>query len=665
MKRLIFILPLLFLCSHISFAQLQNSKWGDIPREHLEMKEFPDDPDASAVILFDIGDTYFDDNFSVIFTRHRRIKILSTAGFDWGSHAVGYTTSKRVQQVKGIEGVTYNLNEAGEMTSQKMDSKSVFDEKVMDSRRLVRFTLPALQPGSIIEYKYTVISHSPMYFPDWDFQTSEPVVWSEYRARVPNIFQYAIVTQGSSNFHIRKNEKFPHRNRMAQGMNHVWAMKDLPAIRSEPYITTTDDYITKMTFQLAMVSVPGSLPEKVLNTWEELIEELLNNKDFGKNISPNRAMRNEVAGIIEGLETDEEKISAIYKYVRDTMVWNSRYRIWADNGLNRIYETKTGNSGEIMMVLTAMLRAAGFDAHPVLLSTRRNGKIQALYPIYTQFNHAITFVATESKEYLLDATHRYYPMDLLPVPTLNDLGLLVRKGSVSWVQLKPARKASHQVLMKLTLDNDGGYKGFAAITDEGYIAAVNREKLAESSEEEFIKDFIKGEAATTEVDTFKILHKEDPVKSLQMNLQLTSVQYADIAGDFIYLNPTVLGKLTQNPLKMEKRTFPVDFAYERTKSYAIDLAVPEGYEVAEVPREVTLRLPRNGGGYRRVVNTVDGEIQIRRILEINQIVFRPEEYKTIRDFYGQIVSYDAEQIVLKRKSSPDSENQPAQSSLGE
>jgi hypothetical protein len=162
-------------------------KWGEIPQEHLTMDHYAPDSSAAVVILADYGNVFFEDDLDMVFERHTRIKILTEAGYEWGNVTVRYRAEDRAQRVKDIEGRTYYAAEGGRVDTREMDKGSVFDEDVDGVWRRVRFTLPALQPGSVIEYRYKVVSTDPIYFPDWAFQKSEPVLWSEYRAEIPEI----------------------------------------------------------------------------------------------------------------------------------------------------------------------------------------------------------------------------------------------------------------------------------------------------------------------------------------------------------------------------------------------------------------------------------------------------------------------------------------------
>ena len=59
--------------------------WGKIPHEHLEMKSFPSDTNASVIILCDYGESKFNNEFNIVFDRHQKVKILNNKGYDWGN----------------------------------------------------------------------------------------------------------------------------------------------------------------------------------------------------------------------------------------------------------------------------------------------------------------------------------------------------------------------------------------------------------------------------------------------------------------------------------------------------------------------------------------------------------------------------------------------------
>ena len=641
-----FVIIVLFPC--LLDAGEPEMRWGVVPHEYLFMERFEPDTNASAVILFDRGEVTVEDDLFIRFTRHRRIKILSSDGYSWGTHTIPYRSEGRTQRVRNIEGQTINLNEDGSVSRHELESDAIFDEDVDGRHNRIQFTLPALKPGSIVEYTYTVLSNHPMYFPDWRFQTGEPVLWSEFRAKVPNMLRYVIVIEGTHRMYKREQNAYLGRNEFYSGQELRWVMKDLPAIRREPYMATVNDYRAKIRFQLAVVHYPGRYPVQVLHTWEEIIDILLGNSFYGRDMNGPRQVRRLVRELTEGIEDPVEKMHTIYRYVQNTIVWNGRYSVVPSERLRTVIDENRGNSADIALLLTAMLRSADIEADMIILSTRRNGKIQNAYPLVDQFNHAITRAKAGGTYHLLDATDPYIPIGILPVQSMNEVGLLVKKGSVNWISIGAIDRYTHRVYARMDLDSTGILTGEIRFEDTGYSAHNKRRELADNDEETHVRFLLGDEYAVFDVERYSIDNSDDIGKPLMTTLDIASSTYAYAAGEHIYLNPFVSGRIRENNLRLKERTFPVEFVYGREFSLAVNMTIPDGYEILELPSEVTIRLRQNGGQYRRVLREIDGVVQIRRLLEINQVYFEPREYERLRNFFERVVAYDSEQIVLRR-----------------
>ena len=143
--RLVYLF--LIILSISVFAQNAPIEWGEIPKADLEMKTFPQDSNASAVILCDYGESKFDNDLNLVFYRHLRVKILTEKGFDWATHSVTIASKDDAELIDDIEGVTYSLDANGDIVKNELDDDEIFKEKVTDKWTRYRFTLPGLKPG--------------------------------------------------------------------------------------------------------------------------------------------------------------------------------------------------------------------------------------------------------------------------------------------------------------------------------------------------------------------------------------------------------------------------------------------------------------------------------------------------------------------------------------
>ena len=180
-KLFVFSIILIYLSSTLCLAQELPIKWGEIPRADLEMKSCPEDSNASAIFLCDYGESYFGDELEIIYTRYVRVKILTTKGYEKGTVVARLHTGDGLEKLTDIEGITYNLNDKGNIESTELRSKDIYKDEASENVTRYRFTMPALAPGSVFELRYT-IKAAPFYWSFmrcWTFQLDEPVRWSE------------------------------------------------------------------------------------------------------------------------------------------------------------------------------------------------------------------------------------------------------------------------------------------------------------------------------------------------------------------------------------------------------------------------------------------------------------------------------------------------------
>jgi hypothetical protein len=486
---------------------------------------------------------------------------------------------------------------------------------------------------------------------EWEFQTSEPTRWSELRAHVPEVLQYVTIKQGALASEVSEAESFSWRlpaladTMAAEQLNlriisRRWTMRNVPALRANPFMALPEDCRTKVRFELA--------DPAELNTWEKLAAELINSESFGMQMERHHILRQQLAALVAGISEAEQKMRAIYDYVRTTMSWNGEYGLCAAD-LGRAFQARRANGLEMALMLTAMLRFAGLEAHPVLISTREHGKLLQSWVNLAQFNHALTHVKINEREYLLEATDPLRPYNLLPVAALNEIGWLVEKKNPRWVNIVNSGSYSNQTTVYAKLAADGSVSGWFQSKDVDYCALFNRHALRFKKQDEYIRERWLNDLTGARLDSFIMNDQEVAGAPLFTKVGFAGTKHAPITGDHIYFNPIFFSRQKENPLKLPECPYAVDFAYGAKLIYTLNLILPEGYIVEEAPRNLKVSLPNDDGEFRRLVQ-VDGNL----LLLTSQIVIRktrfaPEEYPGLREFYDRIVAAHAEPIVLKRE----------------
>ncbi|MBC8110663.1 MAG: DUF3857 and transglutaminase domain-containing protein [Verrucomicrobia bacterium] len=667
-------------------AQKAPMKFGEVDAKQLAMKSYEKDPNAAAVILGDYGNTYFvysdEGGFRYIFERHTRIKILRKEAYDKANVEIATYTStgnSNKEKLTEIRGYTHNL-EGGKAQKVKMEKSQVFETKYNKNYLITKFSLSNVKEGSVIEYSYTITSDFLFNLRSWTFQSDIPTVHSEYRVSVPEYFGYVQISQGYKPYDVNEKSSSAgsiastsrdrdnpgsgfQRNETNYANNiNIWVQKNVPAFKNEKFITTEEDYLVKMDFQLQSTNFPNSGYKSVLGTWEKLITDLEKEESFGGFINRRGPTKELVAVTIAGKTTPKDKMYGIYEYVRKKFRYDNRDGIYARKKIRELLDKPAGSSADINLLLINMLKEADLEVFPVISSTRRHGKVNESYPLVDRFNYVTAMVKLGEELHLLDATDPMRPVDMLAYDALNGNGLVMMPGGkYTWVSMMQAPRTANVTVGNYTILPEGEVKGTTTIQYKGYEALRLRKKLIKNPEtvkidlaQEDTTSLIKKkneDDSELEKEIKKYTYKNitDFEKALEAATQVQTSEYSQVNGDFIYITPMLMHQTKENPFKQEERTFPVDFAHTRETGYYINYIIPEGYKIEELPKSARFAWGDGTVKYDFLVKAEENRIQLVSKFIIGKAVFEPEEYKDLRNLFGQVVSKHTEQIVLKKK----------------
>lgn len=668
------ILAFLLCFSVDLLSQKPPIKFGDIPMEDMKMTVYPKDSSAEAVVLADYGESVISygqtNGFQLFFERIRRIKILTKDGLDRANFTIPlYHANDLEEKVSGLKVVTYNL-ENGKIVETKSKGDAIFKEKLDANTSLTKVAWQNVKVGSILEISYKVASDFIFNFQDWEFQAKIPTRWSEYRARIPEYFNYEKFMQGYVTLDVSENEVAPNyftinsKERSAgsvastsfsqdkveyQENRFRWAAKEIPAFKAEPFMNTSNDYISKINFELSFTkfsnefSNPGI--KNYMGSWEDINKTYFDRvKD---EITGNNSLKKEVEQITAGLAEPEQKTIAIFEYVRKNILWDERYGKYADNSAKKTFEEKKGNSAEVNFLLASMLEKADLIVNLVLISTRDHGFVRETIPVSTQFNYVVCLVKIGDKSILLDATDKYTPVGILPKRCLNGNGFAVAKEGFQWINLQPKTKTRTVYSADLNLSDANELKGLIKVDRSGYSASEARDLIFTKGEKEYTKKFVgnkQWQLAKSEFQNTKDLQL--PLKEVH---EVTISEHITEAGGTLYFSPFVLAKMNENPFKLDKRTYPIDFEHPSEELYLVKIKIPEGYSVDELPKSKIMALPENSARYTYSVAQAGNMINVSSNFTINRSLFSQDEYANLKEFFSQVVAKHAEQIVLKKK----------------
>ena len=303
--------------------------------------------------------------------------------------------------------------------------------------------MPAVEVGSIIEYKYELISEHLTLLKDLYFQREIPIRRADVTFSAPEFFRYVFLTQTPIPFDSKTRKTISYdlgaNYRVYPGTLSHWVAKDMPAIIKESFITSIDSYRQRLRIQLKEVEFPGQLTRQIFSSWANTREKLMEHNNFGRRFIKSNGIKkiSEQCVVINNESiSEEEKIRGIYEFVQQHMEWNGGFGYMIDESFNHIFKEKSGDAGEINLMLLSLLKDAGFDAYPVLVSTRKNGKPTSIYPILKQFNYLIVEVMLDDGErLLLDAVDPTLPIGMVSYRCLNDQAWSLRGKEGTWIDI--------------------------------------------------------------------------------------------------------------------------------------------------------------------------------------------------------------------------------------
>lgn len=654
MKHIIFSFFVVFgAINNINLlAQTNNFRYGKITKEEIDLKSYPSDKEAEAVVLFDIGTSYFvntDNNFDVYFERKTKIKILSNAGLDYARIEIPFYQEGQIyEKIVDLEASTYNF-EDGRINITKLDLKNCYDEKLNESWNLKKFAMPDVKEGSIIEFKYKLISPYRFNLRDWEFQWRIPVIYSEYIVKIVPFYEYSFILQGTNKLDVQTSFVETGLKNSIGGveyktMVYKFGMNKVPAFRDEEFITSKQDYIIKLDFQLSKFTNLNGISTSIITTWPEMINDMLKNENFGKYIEKAEKSASKIINL-ETLKIKNEldRAEQVINYVKSNYNWNGMKSKFSSKSMKDFLNEKTGNTANINLFLTGLLRAAGIEAYPVILSTRDNGKIKADYPFNHFFNYVAVQVKADNKVFLTDATEILCPFDQIPVRCINEKGLMIRKGTVEWIPLVnnlPSQIDNH-IIVSFSDDMEQ-LKCIINSIFTGYDALYFRNNFNDKKDK--IEEFLH-HSGYKNIDSMKTSGFQNTNGNYNIVFQ-TKLPTETINGK-LYISPFLIEPVSNNPLKQAKRTYPIDMTYIKTRSFRSEIYLPENLRIESAPEKSSYENDLINIIYK--TEQVNNKLIVEGSYTFKKAVYDATDYTKIKYYFNEIIKKFNQKIVLVKE----------------
>lgn len=670
MKRI--IIYLLVFTSNLVISQ--EYKLGKVTIEELKETEHKLEKDANACKIFSKAKTFMvynnDRGFELVTEVENKIKIYKTDGLGLANFSIKYYNyASDKENVFFSDAVTYNLVN-GKIEKTKLKSEGEFTERVNKFNMVKKITMPNVKVGSIIEYKYTIKSPFLSQVKDWYFQDLIPIDFCSYQVKFPEYYSYNTFTKGTLNVKNTKSEVSTNitiRSKDRQSTNGGrtvstefsqtqvsvkenvtdYEVVNVPSIKEEAFVKNIDNYVSGVTHELSSIKYPDEPYKLISNSWEEVVKNINSSDDFGGELKKSGFFEKQINKIIEGKTTPEDKMEAVFSFLKQNVKWNNYYGIYTDEGVKNAFLNKSGSVSDINLLLTIFLRHVGLKANPIILSSVSNGI--PLYPSRSAFNYVICGVEVNDNLVLLDATDKYAHPNVIPSRAINWIGrMLYEDGKSVEVDLQPKVVSKDNVIMNYELSPEGTATGSVKRQITNYNALSYRSNNGQSTNESMVekKEDIFG---NIEVSDYAVENVNDLGLPVVESFNFIDNKHIDVIDDKIYFSPLLIYGLNSNPFKLEERSYPIEFLYPNIDKYIVNITIPEGYVVDALPQNHSIVYGDKLLAHKYFLTNNERVLSLVVQEEINVLIMDSMHYKDLKKYYESIIEKQKEKIVISKK----------------
>jgi hypothetical protein len=632
--------------------------WLPIPPEDLAMKDNPKQPGADAMILYRelIDDASKAPSSGDTDEEYIRIKVFTQKGTEQGHISIEFSPS--YQKVVYVTGRTIKPDG----TEVKFDGQvlqSTIEKSGGVSVLAKTFTLPDVEPGCIIEYKYQ-LQGEPGWVHGQQWTVTQPLYTREAH------FVYIPDTgYGNGLKPMNRTYLLPADAQLKEQIDGKYLMvaHDIPGIVPEPLMPPERPIEARVEFFYQEEGAPLATDpsDKYWNhygkKWDGELEHFIDKRDV---------LSAELAKIVSSGDSDEAKLRKIYarvQQIRDLNMEDEKTRkenkdenLKPNANVDDLLKRGYGYSTEINYLFVGLARAAGFDATEVYIAPRSNDLFLPNQNNFRQLTDEITWVKAGTKEYYLDPSAVFFPFGVLPWYETESGGIKVDKrgGTILTTPLAQSSDANLVRTADLQFKDDGSVSGDLFVDFQGQRAALLREEKRKEDDAGRTKDLEDEIRAWLPAgSTFEISkiadwdHNDRPV---HVEGKLTIPSLGVGAAQKMLLPAGIFQETQVASFASEKRSNPVYFHYPYEETDDIRFHLPAGYKASNLPAPRKIDL---GAATYSISLTAapDGTVEMQRHLVMNGILFSKDQYAALRAFFGMVRTNDNVQMVVQNAAS--------------
>ena len=638
MSRLLLKLSLCLLIAANAFAGFsKQQELRPATPEELALKDVSFAPGAAAVILDWVE---VDEDTQSVATEYYRVKILTEEGRKYADvevpYLAGYPFGGRVTDI-----AARTIQPDGRIVPF---NGKVYDKVLLKAGgvrvRAKTFSLPDVQPGSILEYRYQRRWAAEMLLnTSWIIQRDIPVMHAHmtlrpYEGSYNTYFTYYNLPTGKTPQEVK-----------GRGRGYELELTDVPPFPDEQYAPPADALKMRVNFFYTMGRVESAEFWKQQSSgWNKSVESFL-----GKPKA--------LAAVVQPLtgKNELETLQNIYAKVQTFKNLSFEDEVDADGKKNagQVVEKSEGYRSEINRAFVALARAAGIDATVVLVATRDRHFFTPTITDAEQVDAEIAVVNLDGKTVYLDPGTPTAPFGVISWEKSNTAGIRAAKGATAEFK-NVAEQAPDQAVTRRSADlrlNGDVLEGTITATFTGQEALSRRLRTwgdDDATRTKDLEDEAKGwfpDGATVKLTqvTGATTHAEPLVAKFDVTLP----GLVSEAGSRTVLPISVFEANGKNPFAPTERKHSVYYPYPFREEDDVKVTLPESMSLADTPAPAALK----GGAlnYANEVRKNGNAVTFTRSMSVDTMLIETQQYRPLRNFYSAMVAADQKPLVLVTK----------------
>lgn len=639
-----------FLLVAMAAPLVMHGQFTEPTKEELQMTADPQAPGAAAVYLYREEKTDDDLHYHSVYVR---MKILTDKGKEEATVHVPY--ERGMFKVTDVQGRTVHADGTVIPLTAKASDMMEMKNKNLQFNDMV-FTLPSVDVGSIIEYRYS-IRYDDNWFssPIWEIQQKYFVHKAHYFFK-PTAHPYLTDSRG----HEVTDLLYAARGKMDAKVVHdaagryTFDIENVPPIPHEQWMPPLNSILWRVSFYYAAYYNGGQFWGDAIKRW---------GKETLRFANPGNGIRAAVAELVSAGDSDEVKARKLYDAVQKldntdftrakTQAERKAEGLKANKNAEIVWEQKSGSSNDLAMTYVALARAAGLTVYPMQVVNRDRAIFDVEWLNDDQLDDYIAVLVLGGKEVFVDPGEKMCPFGLLAWNHTLAAGFRESDKGAAFA-VTPANTYVQNVVERVgdvVIAPDGNVVGTLRILMKGQDALHWRQLAVRNDPEEVKKQFTESVQGVLPdgvlADTDHFLALDDANSNLMAVVKIHGVM-GTATGKHFFVPGVFFESHTENRFAAEdKRLIGVDVHYAKRIIDQVTYHLPAGFTVESAPQATEVPWP--GNAVLKIVSKTNPDgVTVTRDFGYNFTIVDPKDYGQLHGFYQKVDAADQQQIALVR-----------------